>query len=522
MISEIIYGLIQSLSIENILVMTLAITAGVVVGTLPGLSATMGVALLVPLTFGMNPATGLLALGALYTGAMFGGANSAILINTPGTPAAVATTFDGYPLTLKGQADRALITALIASVVGGIVGALALIFLASPLANFALGFGPAENFWLAIFGLTIIGSLAGKSILKGLIGGSFGLLLALIGMDPATGYPRFTFGSYSLIEGITLLPAMIGFFSIPQVLNMMERNDKYIATYKERKGVYKNTIIETIKKPVVLIRSSIIGTIIGMLPGAGGNVAGFVAYNESKRFSKTPQEFGKGNIDGVATSESANNATVSSSLIPLLTLGIPGSPVAAVLLGGLLIHGLTPGSKLFVESSGIAYTFIMGLLMANLILLFIGLLGTRLFVKAISIPVHYLAPIIAVLAVIGSYSIRNSLLDVFVMIACGIVGYFSIKCDILPGPIVLGLVLGIIAENGFVQASFVSQTGTSMLQIFFTSPICIILIILTGLSLITPIFMNYLEKRTKQQTENLQVAATLIKEGEDGYGKEQS
>jgi putative tricarboxylic transport membrane protein len=502
MVNEMIYGLLQSLGFQNLLIMSLCVIAGIIVGTLPGLSATMGVALLVPLTFGMHPATGLLALGSLYVGAMFGGANSAILINTPGTPAAVATTFDGYPLTLKGQADRALITALIASVVGGIVGTFFLIFLASPLASFALSFGPGENFWLAVFGLTIIGSLAGKSITKGLIGGAFGLLLALIGMDPVSGYPRFTFGFDKLIEGINLLPAMIGFFSIPQVLSMMERNDKYIASYTERRGIYKKTIIETLKKPVVLLRSSLIGTFIGILPGAGGNIAGFVAYNESKRFSKTPKEFGKGHIDGVATSESANSSTVSSSLIPLLTLGIPGSPVAAVLLGGLLIHGLNPGSKLFTESSGIAYTFMMGLIVANILLLILGLIGTRFFVKTISIPLHYLSPIVAVLAVIGSYSIRNSILDIFVMLACGLLAYFSMKCDVLPAPIVLGLILGVIAENGFVQASLLSQTGSSMFTLFFTSPICIILIILTGLSILTPVFVSQIEKRAIKQNQN--------------------
>ncbi|MGO4887438.1 tripartite tricarboxylate transporter permease [Anaerobacillus sp. MEB173] len=497
MIENILYGLLHSMSPTNLLIMTLAVIGGIIVGTLPGLSATMGVALLVPITFGMDPATGLLALGALYIGAMFGGANSAILINTPGTPAAVATTFDGYPLTLKGHPDKALITALVSSVIGGIIGTFFLLFLAQSLANLALKFGHPENFWLAIFGLTIIGSLAGKSLIKGLIGGAFGLLIALIGMDPVSGYPRFTFGFRSLIEGINLLPAMIGFFSIPQVIRMIERDEKFIATYKEKKGIYKKTIIQTVKKPVVWLRSSLIGTFIGMLPGAGGNVAGFVAYNETKRFSKDQKSFGKGNIDGVVTSESANSATVSSSLIPLLTLGIPGSPVAAVLLGGLLIHGLRPGAQLFNESAGIAYTFIMGLIVANVIMLIVGLWGTRYFVKAISIPIHYLAPIIAVFAVIGSFSIRNSVLDVYVMLACGIIGYFALKVDILPGPIVLGLILGVIAENGFVLSSLIASSGVGMFALFFTRPICIILIVMTFLSILLPIWVKRMERKAR-------------------------
>lgn len=497
MLSNLLTGLFNSLSPENLLIMALCVTAGIIVGTLPGLSATMGVALLVPLTFGMEAATGLLALGALYTGALFGGANSAILINTPGTPAAVATTFDGYPMTLNGEPDKALISALVASVIGGIIGTIFLIFLAMPLATFALRFGPPENFWLAIFGLTIIGSLAGKSLIKGFIGGGIGLLLALIGLDPVSGYPRFTFGLNSLKEGINLLPAMIGFFSIPQVIRMIEKNEKYITKYEEQKGIYKKTIIETIRRPVIWLRSGLIGTFIGMLPGAGGNVAGFVAYNESKRFTKDRKSFGKGNIDGVITSESANSATVSSSLIPLLTLGIPGSPVAAVLLGGLLIHGLRPGSKLFTESPEIAYTFMMGLLVANILLLLVGLLGTRYFVKSLSIPIHFLAPIIAVLAIIGSYSINNSLVDVSVMLICGILGYFASDIGIEAAPIVLGLILGVIAEEGFVLSSLVASSGEGMAVLFFTSPISIVLIILTCLSILAPAWMNHLEKKAR-------------------------
>lgn len=502
MVENILNGFIQSISLTNLLIMALAVTAGIIIGTLPGLSATMGVALLVPITFGMNPAAGLLALGALYIGAMFGGANSAILINTPGTPAAVATAFDGYPLTLKGHPDKAIIAALVSSVIGGIVGTLALLFLAQPLAYFALRFGHPENFWLAIFGLTIIGSLAGKSLIKGLIGGVFGLLIALIGMDPITGYPRFIFGFRSLIEGINLLPAMIGFFSIPQVIQMIERNEKFIASYKEKKGIYKQTIINTLKRPIIYIRSSIIGTFIGILPGAGGNVAGFVAYNETKRFSKNPKEFGKGNIDGVITSESANSATVSSSLIPLVTLGIPGSPVAAVLLGGLLIHGLRPGAQFFNESSGIAYTFFIGLIVANFLLLMIGLLGTRYFVKAISIPINYLSPIITVLAVIGSFSIRNSILDIYVMLVCGIIGYFVLKVDILPGPIVLGLILGVIVENGFVLSSLIASSGIGMFALFFTRPISLILIVMTFLSILLPIWVKRMESKARGKEDD--------------------
>ncbi|WP_100401125.1 tripartite tricarboxylate transporter permease [Bacillus sp. FJAT-44742] len=498
--ADVLQGLMASVSPGNLMIMSLAIVGGIIIGSLPGLSATMGVALLVPLTFGMDPGTGLLMLGALYTAAMFGGANSAILLNTPGTPANVATTFDGYPLTKKGQADRALVTALTSSVIGGIIGTLFLLFLAQFLANFALRFGPPENFWLAVFGLTIIGSLAGRSVLKGMIGGGIGLLLALIGIDPVSGASRFTFGFGELNQGIELIPAMIGFFTIPQIIHLIESRDKYVSKIDKRKGVYKEAFFNVFKKPVTLIRSSLIGTFIGMLPGAGGNVASFVAYNESKRFSKTPKEYGKGSIDGVVTSESANNATVSSSLIPLLTLGIPGSPVAAVLLGGLLIHGLRPGAELFTGSGHIAYTFMIGLIVANILLLIIGLLGTKFFVKALNVPINYLVPIITVLAIMGAYAIRNSFLDVYIMLACGVIGYFAIKVGIHVGPIVLGLILGVIAEQGFVSSVIQANSGQNLFELFFTRPITIILIIMTVLSLFTPLWVAYQQNKAKGTT----------------------
>ncbi|WP_018924998.1 tripartite tricarboxylate transporter permease [Salsuginibacillus kocurii] len=500
--ADILTGLLTSLQPGNLMIMALAIIGGIVIGSLPGLSATMGVALLVPLTFGMDPASGLLMLGALYTAAMFGGANSAILLNTPGTPANVATTFDGYPMTKKGQAIKALVTALTSSVIGGIIGTLFLLFLAQMLAEFALRFGPPENFWLAVFGLTIIGSLAGNSILKGMIGATLGLLLALIGIDSVSGQARFTFGIGDLNQGIELIPAMIGFFTIPQLIHLIESNSKYVSRIDEKKGMYKEAFVNVFKRPITLIRSSLIGTFVGMLPGAGGNVASFVAYNETKRFAKDPKEYGKGNSYGVVTSESANNATVSSSLIPLLTLGIPGSPVAAVLLGGLLIHGLRPGAELFQASGDVAYTFIVGLIVANILLLIIGLIGTRFFVRALNVPISYLVPVIAVLAVMGSYAIRNSFVDVYIMLACGIVGYFLIKVGIHVAPIVLGLILGVIAEQGFVSSVIETGTGDNLFTLFFTRPITVILIILTVLSLFTPLWVAYQQRKARGTDES--------------------
>ncbi len=492
------YGLQHAFEPQNLIIMALAMAGGIIIGTLPGLTATMGVALLVPLTFGMEPATGLLMLGAMYCGAIYGGANSAILINTPGTPSAVCTTFDGYPLTKQGKADDALTTALIASVIGGIVGTIPLLFFTQPLAIASLKFGSPEYFWMAVFGLTIISTLSSGNMIKGLIAGFVGLKLATIGIDPVTGWARFTFGVPQLIEGITLIPAMIGFFSFAQVLTLIDENNKYITNYKASPGVFQRigmTLLKTNK--VNIFRSSIIGSIVGILPGAGGNIASFMAYNETKRWSKNPEKFGTGAVEGVAASESSNNATVSSSLIPLMSLGIPGSPVAAVLLGGLLIHGMQPGPKLFIETGQVAYTFIFGLIIANLIMLPVGFMVMRLVSKVLKVPSHYITTVVIVLSVIGSYAIRNSMSDVWLMMICGVAGFFLNKLDIEPGPLVLGLILGVIAEIGFAQSMLMSKAQGSIVPVFFLRPISMVLIVMALLSLFSPMLMKKAQKKAE-------------------------
>lgn len=496
MLADVLVGLQNAFHPLNLIIMSLALAGGIAIGTLPGLSATMGVALLVPLTFGMEPASGLLMLGAMYCGAIYGGANSAILINTPGTPSAVCTTFDGYPLTRKGRADEALFTALVSSVIGGIIGTIFLAVATQPLALVSLKFGSPEYFWLAIFGLTILSSLSEGNMIKGLLGGVFGLLLATVGIDPVTGHTRFIFGYRPLIEGITLIPAMIGFFSFAQVLSLVDENQKYLAEYKSNPGLVKKVIGNMVKNSKInILRSSILGTFVGILPGAGGNVASFVAYNETKRFSKNPEELGKGDIEGVVASESANNATVSSSLIPLLSLGIPGSPVAAVLLGGLLIHGLTPGAKLFIEHGDIAYTFIIGLVVANLLMLFIGYFGMKLFANVLNVPSHYIATIVVVFSVIGSYAIRNSLFDIVIMLVCGVIGFIALKAGFEPGPITLGLILGAIAEDGFSLSLLMAQASGSMFGVFVGRPISAFLIFLCILAIVSPIYIRFKNNR---------------------------
>ncbi|MFZ5642632.1 MAG: tripartite tricarboxylate transporter permease [Bacillota bacterium] len=476
----------------SFLLMTLGVAGGIIVGALPGLTATMALALLVPFTFAMDANTSLMVLGGVYVGSMYGGCIAAILVNTPGTPASIATTFDGYPLTKKGKAEHALVTAAFSSGVGGVIGALILLFLSPPLAAAALKFGPPEYFWLAVFGLTIIATLSTGSMLKGLIGGAFGLLLSTVGISPIGGDMRFTFGFHQLQAGLDLIVVLIGFFCIPEVLVMIEKKmgSSSITSYKPQKGVAKGVILELIKKPVLLIRSAIIGTFVGIVPGAGGNIASLMAYNEAVRFSKEKEKFGTGIIDGVAASESSNNAEVGGSLVPLLTLGIPGAAPAAIMLGALMIHGMRPGPELYTVYGDITYTFLFSFILANIVMFVLGFYGSRHVARLINLPISMLAPLVVFLTVIGSYALRNNMLDVGVMVFFGLIGYITKKVGFTPGPIVLGLILGPIAENGLVQTMFMGQASGSMIQVFFTRPISIVLILLCVISIALPVISS--------------------------------
>ncbi|MBM7095763.1 MULTISPECIES: tripartite tricarboxylate transporter permease [Alteribacter] len=487
-------GFVNALSWQNIIVIVLATTLGVVIGSMPGLSAAMGVALLIPMTFTMDPATGLIMLIGIYCGAIFGGSISAILISTPGTPAASATLIEGYEMTKKGQGGKALKTAAVASFTGAMVSAVALYGFAPLLAQLSLRFGPAEYFWLAVFGLTIIAGVSTGSMLKGLLAGAFGLVLAMIGLDPITGMPRFTFGMNELISGIPFTPALIGLFAMSQVLIMAEKRMKNTGITNQVKDNSTITWGEIKKMKTTLGRSSIIGTIIGLLPGAGATIAAFVGYNEAKRFSKNKDEFGKGAQEGVAGAEAANNSVTGSSLIPTLTLGIPGESVTAVLLGGLVIHGLQPGPDLFTVHANTTYTFLAGFVFVNVVMLLLGLYGARYFVGVTKIPDGALIPIIFTLSVIGSYAIHNNFFDVILMFIFGLIGYFFRKFTLNSASIVLALILGILAESGFRRTLVIS--GNDPLALV-ASPISIVLIVLTVLSLFSPIVMN---KFTKSAT----------------------
>jgi putative tricarboxylic transport membrane protein len=488
----------------NLLLVIIGVGAGIVVGALPGLTATMAIAILVPFTFAMPPVAGLILLGGIYVGAIYGGCFSAILINTPGTPSAIATTFDGHPMAKKGQSYRALVAATVSSVIGGLIGVAALLFLSPPLSRAALKFGPPEFFWLTAFGLTIIATLASNSIIKGLIGGAIGLLISTIGIAPIGGSVRFTFGTVSLQNGISLIPALIGFFCIPEVLGMVERRgEQYNAIpYRKERKVVMNTFLKMLTRPLLVLRSSVIGIIVGIIPGAGGNIAGMVSYNEAVRASKYPKKFGRGVVDGVIASEASNNAEVSGSLIPLFTLGIPGAPPAAVLLGSLLLQGLRPGADMFTVHAGITYTFIFSLILANILILPMGIyMGKMLSKLMTNIPVAYLAPFIVFLSMIGSYSIHNNLFDMYTMLFFGLIGYVGRKAGFGPGPIVLGLILGPICEQGLVQGILMGNAAGSALRVFFTRPISIVLIVLTLGSALWPVIRNRYDIRTRRRIE---------------------
>lgn len=489
---NVIYGFTNAFKIINLLTALASVVVGIGVGALPGLSAAMGVALLIPITFGMPAETALIALAGVYCGAMYGGSISAILLHTPGTSSAVATAIDGYPMTLKGQAGKALATASVASFTGGIISSVALYTISPLLAALALRFGPTEYFWLSIFGLTIVAGVSSKSMLKGLISGALGLVLSTIGMDPMLGVARFTFGNNSLLQGLPFTATLIGLFSMSQVLVLAEKEIKDMVRAKKIKDRIHLTKDELKRITPISLWSSLIGTVVGILPGAGGSIASFIGYNEAKRFTKDKHLFGTGIIEGVAGPEAANNAVTGGSLIPTLTLGIPGNSVTAILLGGLTIQGLRPGPELFSIHGKITYTFFAGFVIVNIFMLIVGLFGAKYFAKVSNISNRVLIPIIFTLSVIGSFSITNNLSDVWVMFIFGIIGYFVVKLNLNSAAIVLALILGPIGESGLRRTLIISKGNYMAL---FKGPISWVLILISLASLSTPLIVSIVDKR---------------------------
>lgn len=480
-------GLENVLALPNLLAILVGTMIGLFIGAMPGLSATMAIALLLPLTYSFRPETGLSMLASLYLAAMYGGSIAAILLRTPGTPAAAATVLDGHPMAVAGKAGQALGISLTASLVGGIVSGVALLTVAPLLGRLVLEFGPVELFAIAVLGITIIGSLSAASPIRGLFSGALGLLLATVGMDPTTGTPRFTFGELNLFAGIPFTVALIGLFSLPQAIRLITTPDPGAEGVSRITDRMLPRMAEFLRLLPNILRSSVIGVVTGIIPGTGGDTASWFAYNEARRFSKDKASFGKGAPAGIAAPEAANNAVVGGALIPTIALGIPGSSSTAVLLGGLMVHGILPGPTLMTDHGAVTYTLIWAVILANLALFAVGLGFTRICVAVTRVPNRVVAPVIVVLAVIGSFAINNSLFDVSLMLAFGLLGYVFDRLDIPTAPLVIGLILGQVLDMSLQQSMLIGQ-GDWM--IFLRSPIAAVLLALALLSVLqaTPFF----------------------------------
>ncbi|WP_390913198.1 tripartite tricarboxylate transporter permease [Pseudosulfitobacter sp. SM2401] len=476
---------------------------GLIFGATPGLSPTMTVALAIPFTFKLEPAAGLILLGALYTSTVAGGAVSAILLRIPGAPANIATTLDGNAMAKKGEGAKALQLSFLASLVGGLFGVFLLITLTKPLSEWALIFGPSELFWLAILGVTIIGSLDSKSLVKGLLSGCIGMWLATIGFDDMLGAQRFVFHP-ALGGGINIIAALIGLFAIPQVIAMFAggRIDSAAEVIKVQKHKVTDAVKELWNRKRAAGIGTIVGSIIGLIPGVGGQIAGLVAYDQAKKFSSEKDKFGTGHSEGVIAAEAANNAMVGPSLVPLLTLSIPGSPTAAVLLGGLLIHGIFPGPDLFINHADVAWTFINSMLIGQILMCVFGIFVAGLAAKVAQVPKHVMAAIVLALAVFGSYSVQSSMGDVYVMATLGVMMYFLERFGFSAAPLVLGLILGPIAEENFAIGSMIANASDGLAPYFLTGRLNLILIAMVIASIV---YSGWMEVRSRRYTSKEEI-----------------
>ena len=475
----------QVLGWQNFAAVGLGVLAGIFVGALPGLSATMAISILIPFSFGLDPLVALGVLAGIYNGAMYGGAIPAVLLRIPGTPAAVATSFDGYPMARAGKGGQALQVAVVSSAIGGIASALALMLLSPPLAKLTLLFGPSEIFWVAVFGLTSIVFLLGPNVVKGLLSACLGIVISMVGVDSITGSERFTFGRLELIDGVHIIVLLVGLYALPPAIDLLEDVTKE-ASQKFRK-LNTDSIWRALPKMMsywkTWLRGSAIGIFVGILPGTGGSIAAFLSYNEARRSSKTPDTWGKGEPEGIAAAETANNADTAASMIPALTLGIPGTPVAAVVLGGLLIHGLQPGPLLFREHPDVVFGFMWQFLLAAIMLMFLGgSLATNTFAQVLRLPRPLLGAAILVLMVVGVFSINERMFDVYLMFAFGFFGYFMERLEFPLAPVVLGLILGGFAETNMRIALRIGQGDWSVLWENTISQIVIVLIVIVIVS----------------------------------------
>ena len=470
------------------------VLCGIFVGVMPGLSSVMGMSIMLPVALSLNGNLGVLMMLGIFCGAIYGGSITAIMINTPGTANSAATCLDGYPMAHKHhQPGRALSISTTASTFGGLFSAVMLLWTSPILSSFALKFSAQESFALALFGISVVASVSSENVLKGVMGALIGLLLATVGVDVTTGAYRFTFDTVYLTGGISNIPVLIGLFAFSQgLINVQESfgtTRAKVNTKLERVLPSKSDLVTIFP---TLIRSSLIGTLIGAIPGTGGDIASWVGYNEAKRWSKHPEQFGDGAPDGIAAPESANNAISGGALIPLLSLGIPGDACTAIMLGCLMMLGITPGPLLMTEQPAKVYMIIVGLFFANAFMALCGFAGIRIFTKISSVPSIVLTPLIFVFCFVGTFAVNHTVGDIYLMILCGILGFFLIKMEFSIPPIILGLILGGILEKNFRRAMVLSAGDWTT---FFTRPISCVFIIIAFLSLIYPFVLAHLKQR---------------------------
>ena len=485
-------------TLENILWINLGVFIGSVFAAIPGLSVILCVILFLPVTYSMTAIPGMMFLLGIYCAGGYGGSVSAILINTPGTPHAAATMLDGHPLSEKGRTKAALKIALYASTFGGVFSALMLLFLGPQVARVAAQLGTAEYFMVCVFGLTIIAGVSGKSMIKGLISACLGLLISCVGSDPMTSYDRFTFGISRLYLGLDLAVCLIGLFALVEIMAKAEKRLDRLnldTTQIKDDGVITKAEYKRMARPVLL--SSIIGVMVGIIPGTGASEASWFSYNTAKNMSKHPEEFGHGSVEGIAAAESANNAVTGATLIPLLTLGIPGDGTVAIMLSALMINGLNPGLSLFTTQGDIMYAIMLGLILVNIFMLLQGKFLTSLFAKVVSIPQEILTPIIVIFCFAGAYSVNENYFDVGVALIFGMLAWILRKMELPPVPILLGLVLGGMTETNFRRALLISNGSP---KIFFSSVYCIIFLVLILLA-VGAIVRGKMKERNAQKEE---------------------
>ena len=476
-------GAAQVFAPDTLLFMLIGSIAGVIAAAIPGFTITMAIVLTLPLTFTMEPLQGIAVMLAVYVGGYTGGLISAALLGIPGTPSSVATTFDAFPMARGGEPGRALSIGVWASFFGTAISTIILIVAAPPLALIAVRLGPWEYFALIVFALTVVASLVGRSLLRGLIAAAIGLLIATIGPDPMMGRPRFTFDIESLAPGLPFLVVLIGIFAISQLMSEVEDAGEVKAGQTLIPGRIEfhpwKTMREVLSRPVNLVRSSLVGVFIGAVPGAGGSIANLLAYDQARRASKTPEKFGTGIADGVVASESGNSATAGGGLIPLIALGIPGSAVDAILIASLMVHGIGVGPRLILDNADLVYGMFVAMVVAAFLMLAVCLTSMRLFLRVTDVPKYVMVPVVTVLCVVGAFALTNRISDLYLLGFVGLGGYVMKKLDYPLAPVVLAVILGPIAETNLRRALMTNPEWTT----FLTRPISALLLLLALLSI---------------------------------------